>query len=112
VTSTTFWNFAFASSVDTPGDTMTRSPGRQSAGVAMVSRSVAWSASTTRTISSKLRPTYFGYVGDSRNLLSGSMIKTDRGEIRRVAEEDGRRSRFPVVERDHGAEVISRFRFV
>ena len=53
-------NLAFASSVETVGATMTRSPGFQSTGVEIGFLSVAWRASMTRTISSKLRPTDLG----------------------------------------------------
>ena len=66
------------SSVETVGATMTRSPGCQSTGVETGFLSVTCRASMTRTISSKLRPTDFGYVRVRRTLSFGSMMKTER----------------------------------
>src|SRR5574341_1813469 len=55
-------NLAGTSASATEGEIMQSCPGFQSAGVATLYLAVSWSDSTTRKISSKLRPVDAGYV--------------------------------------------------
>mmetsp|Transcript_77944 Transcript_77944/g.121612 ORF Transcript_77944/g.121612 Transcript_77944/m.121612 type:complete len:302 (+) Transcript_77944:969-1874(+) len=74
-------NFARASSVDTLGATMQRSPGLQSAGVARLLSLVSIKESSTRRTSSKLRPVVAGYKMASFTFLVWSItIKARAGK--------------------------------
>jgi hypothetical protein len=71
-------NSFFASSSDTEPAMMTSSPCFQLAGVATLCLAVSCIESSTRRISSKLRPVVIGYVSISLIFLSGPMMNTDR----------------------------------
>src|SRR6185369_6760571 len=68
----------FASSSDTAGRMITSSPCFQFTGVATFFVAVRRHESSSRRISSKLRPVLIGYVSIALIFLSGPMMKTER----------------------------------